>query len=91
MGFDDILFDNRIEEKTKTIGHVPLVERLVEGFCAFKHITHIRYVGNVPIANLAVFVPNVLLPSSTGKIVLYRIANTSIRQRRTNEFFYSSI
>ena len=52
------------------IGHVPIIERLVEGVCASKHTFHIRHVGHVPIANLAVFVPNSLLPSSAGKIIL---------------------
>ena len=40
---------------------------------------------------LAVFIHNALLPSSAGKIVLYRPTNTLIRQHRSNEFFYSSI
>ena len=31
------------------VGHVPLVERLVEGSCVKKHIPHIRHVGHVPI------------------------------------------
>ena len=31
------------------IGHVPIVERLVEGFCAIKHFFHIRhFFGHVP-------------------------------------------
>ena len=32
------------------VGHVPLVERLVEGFCVFKHTSHIRHFRYVPIA-----------------------------------------
>jgi len=30
-------------------GHVPIIERLVEGACAFKRISHIRHFGHVPI------------------------------------------
>ena len=30
-------------------GHVPLVERLVEGLCVLKHKVHILYFGHVPI------------------------------------------
>jgi len=30
-------------------GHVPLVKRLVEGFCASKHKRHIKHIGHVPI------------------------------------------
>ena len=52
---------------------------------------HIRHVRNVPVVYLAVFVHDILLFSSTGKIILYRLANTLIRERRSNEFFYSSI
>ena len=30
-------------------GHVPIVERLVEGPCSIKHPGHIRHIGHVPI------------------------------------------
>ena len=31
------------------IGHVPIIERLVEGSCAFKHTVHINHFGHVPL------------------------------------------
>ena len=36
-------------EHIRHIGHVPLVERLVEGVCIKKHTFHIRHTGHVPI------------------------------------------
>ena len=42
------------------------MERLVEGFCVMKHLFHIRHFGHVPVANLAVFVHNALLPISAA-------------------------
>ena len=72
------------------IGHVPIIERLVKGVCAEKQTRHIRHIiGHVPIANLAVFVQNSLLPSPAvvgSDIILYCKANTLIRhQLRSNK------
>ena len=31
------------------VGHVPIVERLVERICGFKHLMHLMHFGHVPI------------------------------------------
>jgi len=31
------------------IGHVPIIEGLVEGACVAKYISHIRHIGHVPL------------------------------------------
>ena len=45
---------------TLHIGHVPIIERLVEGFCSIKHTVHILHIGHVPIMDTFQLLPDVL-------------------------------
>jgi hypothetical protein len=40
---------DRASERVILIGHVPLIERLVEGGCTLKHSSHIINIGHIPI------------------------------------------